>query len=139
LLEQLMRAALVGSSNAHLAALIEREVPQQNLTEEQYALWLALGLLVTPEACVPRAGLHLKGRCSAERAYRLVGSLKDLNGIGSHSFLNASSGALAECFKLFGAILPPLNLRESRIDQFDRSQFIERLASELGNRLDDDS
>ncbi|HEX3553156.1 MAG TPA: hypothetical protein VIA62_08000 [Thermoanaerobaculia bacterium] len=137
LLEQLMRAALVGASQVDLATLIDREVPQQNLTEEQYALWLALGLLVTPEACVPRAGLHLKEEGSVERAYRLVGFLKDLNGIGSHS--NVSSGALADMFKLLGAILPPPNLRESRIYQFDRSQFVAGLASQLGSRLDDES
>jgi len=139
LLEQLMRAALVGSSRADLAVLIEREVAQQNLTEEQYALWLALGLLVTPEACISRAGRYLKGEGSVERAYILVGSLKYFNGIGSHSVSNAPSDALADMFKLLGVVLPPPSLRESRINQFDRSQFVASLASELGNRLDEEA
>jgi hypothetical protein len=139
LLEQLMRTALVGSCRADLATLIEREVPQQSLTGEQYALWLALGLLVIPEACVPQVDSHLKGEGFAQRAYRLVGSLKDLNGIGDYSIFKASSVALADMFKLLGAILPPPTLHGSQMDQFDRSQFVERLASELGSRMDDES
>jgi hypothetical protein len=139
LLKQLMRAALVGSSRADLSILVERELPQQNPTGDQYTLWLALGLLAIPEKCLLSADSHLKGQGSTERADRLVGALKDLNGIGGHSVFHAPSVALIGMFKLLSAILLPPNLKQSRIDQFDRSQFVARLASELGSRLDDES
>jgi hypothetical protein len=140
LLEQLIRAALAGGSKADLTALADRELRPQDLPKDRRELWLALGAIVNLEESTARLVAYLQGDCASERAPRLVGRLKDLNGAGGWSIFASSSSALAGLFKLLGAIVPPLTLPSGgTLVDYDRSQLVAGFASELGNRLDDES
>lgn len=140
LLEQLVRAALAGGSKADLTALTERELQQQDLPEDRRDLWLALGAIVNLEETMARLAAYLQENGSPERARQLVKRLKDLNRAGGWSIFASSPSALAGLFKLLGAIVPPPTLPSGNtMDDYDRSEFVARFASELGNRLDDES
>jgi hypothetical protein len=140
LLEQLMRAALVGASKADLTALADKEVRSEDLPEDRRELWLALGAIVNLEESTARLAAYLQGDSRSERTRRLVGRLKDLNGVGGWSIFVSSPSALAGPFKLLGAVVSPPTLPAGgTLDHYDRSRFVERFASELGNRLDNES
>lgn len=140
LLEQLMRVALAGASKADLTALADRQVRQQDLQQDQRELWLALGAILDLEESMAGLAAYLQGDGASERVRRLVGWLKDLNGAGGWSIFASSSSALSSLFKLLGAVVPPPTLStENTLDDYDRPSFVERFASELGNRLDDES
>lgn len=142
LLEQLMRAALAGASKADLTALADREVWTQDLPvpEDRRELWLALGAIVDLEESMARLAVYLQGDGASERARRLLERLKNLNGVGGWSIFTSSSNALVALFKMLGAIVPPPALPSGgTLKDYDRSRFVERFATELGNRLEDES
>jgi hypothetical protein len=140
LLEQLMRAALAGASKADLTALVDREVQPQDLPEDRRELWFALGAIVDLEESTARLAAYLQGDGASERAHRLVQRLKYLDGVGGWSIFASSSSALADLFKLLAALVPPPSLPSGgTLGDYDRSQLVARFATELGNRLDDES
>lgn len=140
LLEQLMRAALAGASKAKLTTLADTELGARDLPEDRRELWLALGAIVSLEESMPRLATYLLENVASEQARRLVKRLEELNGVGGWSIFASSPSALAGLFKLLGAIVPPPTLPSGRtLDDYDRSQFVSGFASELGNRLDDES